>query len=122
MRPRLDTRIDKIISVGLGLHHAFIPLCDSVCIALITGVRDGFGFTVEAKFDLSSGIWRRRPPHQRIWFGAGIRLKFNDPMLYVAAPGLHRVLGRSVNSHMHGITLVFQTAVDLDVPLNGRES
>ena len=120
MRPGFDARIDEIIGVSLGSYHAFIPLHDGVCIALIAGISDGFSLTVEAEFNLASRVWRRRPSHQRVRPGAGARLELNDPMLYVAAPGLHRVLGRSVNSHMHGITLVFRTDAGKDAPLYGR--
>ena len=120
MRPRFYTRIYKIICVSLGLDHAFIPLRDGVCIALITGIDDGFSFAIKAEFDLALGVWRGRPSHQGIRSGTGARLKLDDPMLYVAAPGLHRVLGWPVYSHMHGITLVFHIDVKNYVPQYGR--
>ena len=57
MRPRFHTRIYKIIRVSLGLDHAFIPLRDGVCIALITGIDDRFSFAIKAEFDLALGVW-----------------------------------------------------------------
>ena len=56
MRPRFYTGIYKIIRVSLGLHHAFVPLPDGVCIALITGINDGFSFAIKAEFDLPLGV------------------------------------------------------------------
>src|SRR4051794_39673079 len=79
---------------GMGLLHRIIP-------SLALGKGDGVFLRLELQPDLVQGVTRADPAHQRLRPARRLDLVFQQPVVRLAATGLHRRLARLVDPDFH---------------------